>query len=52
MLRCITGSGVSARVGGHAAVFGAKNLKALSVIGQAKLRWQTLREFLKQDYIT
>jgi len=29
----ITGSGVSARIGGHAAVFGAKNLKAISVIG-------------------
>ncbi len=29
----ITGSGVSARIGGHAAVFGAKNLKAVSVTG-------------------
>ena len=29
----IHGSGVSARVGGHAAVFGAKNLKAVSVTG-------------------
>lgn len=29
----ITGSGVSARVGGYGAVFGAKNLKAISVIG-------------------
>jgi aldehyde:ferredoxin oxidoreductase len=29
----ITGSGVSARIGGHAAVFGAKNLKAISVTG-------------------
>ena len=29
----ITSSGVSARIGGHAAVFGAKNLKAISVIG-------------------
>jgi aldehyde:ferredoxin oxidoreductase len=29
----ISGSGISARVGGHAAVFGAKNLKAISVTG-------------------
>ncbi len=29
----ITGSGVSARVGGYGGVFGAKNLKAISVIG-------------------
>ena len=29
----IHGSGVSARVGGYGAVFGAKNLKAISVIG-------------------
>jgi aldehyde:ferredoxin oxidoreductase len=29
----ITGSGVSARVGGYGAVFGAKKLKAISVIG-------------------
>ncbi len=29
----ITGSGVSARIGGYGAVFGAKNLKAISVIG-------------------
>ncbi|MCL2877509.1 MAG: hypothetical protein FWF13_01875, partial [Acidobacteria bacterium] len=29
----ITGSGISARTGAHAAVFGAKNLKAISVIG-------------------
>ena len=33
----ITGSGVSARVGGHAAVFGAKNLKAISVTGTGKV---------------
>jgi aldehyde:ferredoxin oxidoreductase len=29
----ITGSGVSARIGGYGAVFGAKNLKAISVTG-------------------
>jgi aldehyde:ferredoxin oxidoreductase len=29
----ISGSGISARVGGYGAVFGAKNLKAVSVIG-------------------
>jgi aldehyde:ferredoxin oxidoreductase len=29
----ISGSGISARVGGQAAVFGAKNLKAISVVG-------------------
>ncbi len=29
----ITGSGVSARIGGFGAVFGAKNLKAISVVG-------------------
>jgi aldehyde:ferredoxin oxidoreductase len=29
----ISGSGISARIGGHAAVFGAKNLKAISVTG-------------------
>ena len=34
----ITGSGVSARVGGHAAVFGAKNLKAISVTGTGKVQ--------------
>ena len=33
MAALITGSGISARTGGHAAVFGAKNLKAISVIG-------------------
>jgi aldehyde:ferredoxin oxidoreductase len=34
----ITGSGVSARIGGHAAVFGAKNLKAISVIGTGSVQ--------------
>jgi aldehyde:ferredoxin oxidoreductase len=29
----ITGSGISARIGGYGAVFGAKNLKAISVTG-------------------
>ena len=33
----ITGSGISARVGGHAAVFGAKNLKAISVTGTGSI---------------
>jgi aldehyde:ferredoxin oxidoreductase len=37
MAALITGSGVSARVGGHAAVFGAKNLKAISVTGTGKV---------------
>ncbi|HSW40328.1 MAG TPA: aldehyde ferredoxin oxidoreductase N-terminal domain-containing protein [Acidobacteriota bacterium] len=34
----ITGSGVSARIGGHAAVFGAKNLKAVSVTGTGGIK--------------
>ncbi len=34
----ITGSGVSARIGGHAAVFGAKNLKAISVTGTGSVK--------------
>jgi aldehyde:ferredoxin oxidoreductase len=34
----ITGSGVSARTGGHAAVFGAKNLKAISVTGTGRIQ--------------
>ncbi len=38
MAALITGSGVSARIGGHAAVFGAKNLKAISVIGTGKVQ--------------
>jgi aldehyde:ferredoxin oxidoreductase len=33
----ITGSGVSARIGGYGAVFGAKNLKAISVIGSGNV---------------
>ena len=34
----ITGSGVSARIGGHGAVFGAKNLKAISVTGTGRVQ--------------
>ncbi|MBN2061859.1 MAG: hypothetical protein JW882_15725 [Deltaproteobacteria bacterium] len=34
----ITGSGVSGRVGGHGAVFGAKKLKAISVIGSKGIK--------------
>ena len=34
----ITGSGISARIGGHAAVFGAKNLKAISVTGTGSVQ--------------
>jgi aldehyde:ferredoxin oxidoreductase len=34
----ITGSGVSARVGGFGAVFGAKNLKAISVTGTGNVQ--------------
>jgi aldehyde:ferredoxin oxidoreductase len=34
----ITGSGVSARIGGYGAVFGAKNLKAISVLGSNSIR--------------
>ncbi len=34
----ITGSGVSARIGGHGAVFGAKNLKAVSVTGTGNIQ--------------
>ena len=33
----ITGSGVSARIGGYGAVFGAKNLKAISVLGSGNV---------------
>jgi aldehyde:ferredoxin oxidoreductase len=34
----ITGSGVSARIGGFGAVFGAKNLKAISVTGTGNIQ--------------
>jgi aldehyde:ferredoxin oxidoreductase len=34
----ITGSGVSARIGGFGAVFGAKNLKAISVVGSGTVQ--------------
>ena len=34
----IHGSGISARVGGYGAVFGAKNLKAISVVGTGSVR--------------
>jgi aldehyde:ferredoxin oxidoreductase len=34
----ISGSGISARIGGHAAVFGAKNLKAISVTGTGSVK--------------
>jgi aldehyde:ferredoxin oxidoreductase len=34
----IHGSGISARIGGHAAVFGAKNLKAISVTGTGSVK--------------
>lgn len=34
----ITGSGVSARIGGYGAVFGAKNLKAISVTGTGNVQ--------------
>jgi aldehyde:ferredoxin oxidoreductase len=34
----ISGSGISARIGGHAAVFGAKNLKAISVTGTGAVK--------------
>jgi aldehyde:ferredoxin oxidoreductase len=34
----ITGSGVSARIGGYGAVFGAKNLKAVSVVGSGTVQ--------------
>jgi aldehyde:ferredoxin oxidoreductase len=34
----ISGSGISARIGGHAAVFGAKNLKAISVVGTGAVK--------------
>ncbi len=34
----ITGSGVSARIGGYGAVFGAKNLKAISVTGTGSVK--------------
>jgi aldehyde:ferredoxin oxidoreductase len=34
----ISGSGISARIGGHAAVFGAKNLKAISVTGTGSVQ--------------
>jgi len=37
MAALITGSGVSARMGSHAAVFGAKNLKAISVLGSGNV---------------
>ena len=38
MAALITGSGVSARMGSHAAVFGAKNLKAISVLGSGNVQ--------------
>lgn len=38
MAALITGSGVSARIGGYGAVFGAKNLKAISVTGTGSVR--------------
>jgi len=38
MAALITGSGVSARTGGHAAVFGAKNLKAISTTGTGSVQ--------------
>ena len=34
----IHGSGISARIGGHGAVFGAKNLKAISVTGTGSVK--------------
>ncbi len=34
----IHGSGISVRIGGHAAVFGAKNLKAISVTGTGSVK--------------
>jgi len=34
----ITGSGISARIGGYGAVFGAKNLKAISVTGTGSVQ--------------
>jgi aldehyde:ferredoxin oxidoreductase len=37
MAALIAGSGVSARMGSHAAVFGAKNLKAISVLGSGNV---------------
>ncbi|MGD9160361.1 MAG: aldehyde ferredoxin oxidoreductase N-terminal domain-containing protein, partial [Desulfobacteraceae bacterium] len=43
----ITGSGVSARIGGHAAVFGAKNLKAISVTGTGKVHVSDPESILK-----
>lgn len=42
----ITGSGVSARIGGHAAVFGAKLLKAISVTGTGRIRMNDPEEVL------
>jgi aldehyde:ferredoxin oxidoreductase len=38
MAALISGSGISARIGGHAAVFGAKNLKAISVSGTGSVQ--------------
>ena len=37
MAALITGSGVSARMGAHGAVWGAKNLKAISVLGSGSV---------------
>ncbi|MCL2463072.1 MAG: hypothetical protein FWF44_10435 [Defluviitaleaceae bacterium] len=37
MAALITGSGVSARMGAHGAVWGAKNLKAISVLGSGNI---------------
>jgi len=38
MAALISGSGISARIGGYGAVFGAKNLKAVSVIGTGSVK--------------
>jgi aldehyde:ferredoxin oxidoreductase len=43
----ITGSGVSARIGGHGAVFGAKNLKAISVTGTGSVQMSDPEGVLK-----
>ena len=47
MAALITGSGVSARTGGHAAVFGAKNLKAISVTGTGSVQMSDPEGVLK-----
>jgi aldehyde:ferredoxin oxidoreductase len=43
----ISGSGVSARIGGHAAVFGAKNLKAISVTGTGAVKMSDTKGVLE-----